>query len=72
MKKWWCLIKDFILFTKLQKNIDEDENIEMYVCAMCGIIYLNIQSYITHYKVDACTAPMYILPNDPLDIKERA
>ena len=71
MKKWWRLIKEFILFTKLQQNIEE-EKIEMYVCAMCGSIYLNIQSYITHYKVDACTAPMYILPNDPLDIKERA
>ena len=71
MKKWWRLIKEFILFTKLQQNIEE-EKIEMYVCAMCGSIYLNIQSYITHYKVDACTAPMYILPNDPLDIKETA
>lgn len=71
MKKWWRLIKEFILFTKLQQEIEE-EKIEMYVCAMCGSIYLNIQSYITHYKVDACTAPMYILPNDPLDIKERA
>lgn len=71
MKKWWRLVKEFILFTKLQQEIEE-EKIEMYVCAMCGSIYLNIQSYITHYKVDACTAPMYILPNDPLDIKERA
>lgn len=71
MKKWWRLIKEFILFTKLQQEIEE-EKIEMYVCAMCGSIYLNIQSYITHYKVDACTAPMYILPNDPLDIKETA
>ena len=71
MKKWWRLIKEFILFTKLQQNIEE-EKIEMYVCAICGSIYLNIQSYITHYKVDACTAPMYILPSDPLDIKETA
>ena len=70
MKKWWRLIKEFILFTKLQQNIEE-EKIEMYVCAICGSIYLNIQSYITHYKVDACTAPMYILPGDPLDIKEK-
>ena len=70
MKIWWRLIKEFILFTKLQQNIEE-EKIEMYVCAICGSIYLNIQSYITHYKVDACTAPMYILPGDPLDIKEK-
>ena len=70
MKNWWRLIKEFILFTKLQQNIEE-EKIEMYVCAICGSIYLNIQSYITHYKVDACTAPMYILPGDPLDIKEK-
>ena len=43
----------------------------MYMCAICGSIYLDRQSYITHYKVDACTAPMYILPSDPLDIKEK-
>ncbi len=71
MKKWWRLIKEFILFSQLQQKIEE-EKIEMYVCAICGSIYLNIQSYITHYKVDACTAPMYILTSDPLDIKETA
>jgi hypothetical protein len=70
MNNWWRLIKEFRHYIKLRKNIDE-KKVEMYMCAICGSIYLDRQSYITHYKVDACTAPMYILPGDPLDIKEK-
>lgn len=70
IKNWWRLIKEFRHYIKLRKDIDEDK-VEMYMCAICGSIYLDRQSYITHYKVDACTAPMYILPSDPLDIKEK-
>ena len=70
MKNWWRLIKEFRHYINLRKDIDENK-VEMYMCAICGSIYLDRQSYITHYKVDACTAPMYILPGDPLDIKEK-
>jgi len=72
MRKWWFLNKAFNVIFKV-KNIQQldDEEVEMYVCSLCNSIYLNKQSYITHYKVDSCTAHMYILPNDPLHIKDR-
>ncbi|NDB56987.1 hypothetical protein EB001_00815 [bacterium] len=71
MRKWWFFIKAFnIVFKMNTVKQEEEEKIEMYVCSLCGSIYLDKHSYLTHYKVDACTAPMYILPSDPLHIKD--
>ncbi len=69
MKKWWFFIKAFNIIFKMN-TVKKEEEIEMYVCSLCGSIYLDKYSYLTHYKVDACTAPMYILPSEPLHIKD--
>ena len=70
MRKWWFFIKAFNIVFKMNTVKQEEEKIEMYICSLCGSIYLDKHSYLTHYKVDACTAPMYILPSDPLHIKD--
>lgn len=55
---------------KMNTVKQEKEEIEMYVCAICNSIYLDKNSYLTHYKVDSCVAHMYILPGDPLKVKD--
>lgn len=73
MRKWWFLIKALNTFFRINvvKQLEEEEKVDMFVCSLCNSIYLNKESYIMHYKVDSCSAPMYILPNEPLHIKDR-
>jgi len=72
MKKYWFFIKSFYIFFKLRRQqIDDEQKMELYVCSLCGTIYLDKNSYITHYKLDMCSIPMHIFPSEPITIQDK-
>lgn len=68
--KWWFVIKSLqtAIFGTDVNEIPEDE-IEMYVCALCGNIYLDRKSYVTHYQVNACIIDKDVLPLESIEVR---
>lgn len=73
MKNCWIFIKSFYFYLKLKKQmkLNDEPKVELYVCSLCGTMYLDKTSYITHYKLDMCSIPMDIFPNEPITIKDK-
>lgn len=69
MKKWWFIIKSLGTIFRVDTAGDIEDEVDLYVCAICGSIYMDKRSYITHYRVDSCTIERDPLPLEPLELR---
>lgn len=69
MKKWWFLITALNAIFKPESVDNPEEEIEMYICAMCGSMFLDRRSYIMHYKVDSCVIDKDTMPSEPFELR---
>jgi hypothetical protein len=61
----WFLVKYFLT------HETEDLDFEMHVCEMCGTIYMDVDSYLTHFMLNQCHVEMYTMPPEQLEIRTR-
>ena len=70
MRGWWFLIKALnAIFRMEEVEPKDDEEIEMYICAMCGCMYLDRESYVLHYKLDTCVVEKDPTPSEPFELR---
>lgn len=69
MKGWWFLIKALNAIFKFEEPEVQENEIEMYICALCGSMFMDRRSYIFHYKVDSCTITKDPTPSEPFELR---
>lgn len=72
MRQWWFITRAlnavFRLLDTETFDIDDDD-LEMYVCAVCDSIFLDKKSYLKHFDVDTCIVVKNPLPSEPLELR---
>lgn len=74
MSAWWFFV------TKLQTLFrgsitdneplkETEETIELYQCTMCDTLFADKDSYLMHFRMDTCTVPHNIFPENPFEIR---
>ena len=69
MKRWWFIIKSLGAIFRLEGGDDFEEEVDLFACALCGSIYMDKSSYVTHYQVNSCVIDKDSLPIEPLELR---